>query len=167
MNKKIVIIGPECSGKSELSKQLSKYYNTLYIEEYARKYIENLKRKYRYTDVLHIAKTQISESKKLNHEIVFFDTDLIITKVWLLHVYNFCPIWVNNAINNLKPDLYLLCYPDITWKSDKVRENGNNRLFFYNWYKEEIKKINVPFKIIKGKGIARRESAIAAINNFL
>ncbi|MEQ9412246.1 MAG: ATP-binding protein, partial [Cyclobacteriaceae bacterium] len=53
--KKIVIIGPECTGKSELSEYLSEYFNTCWVAEYARAYLDNLNAPYIESDLLKIA----------------------------------------------------------------------------------------------------------------
>ncbi|RLD81558.1 MAG: ATPase, partial [Bacteroidetes bacterium] len=62
--KRIIITGPESTGKSTLSKQLANYYQTIYLPEYARTYIENLNRHYNYNDLVKIAKMQIKLEKE-------------------------------------------------------------------------------------------------------
>jgi len=41
--KKVVLIGSESTGKTELAKQLATKYNTVFVNEHAREYVENLK----------------------------------------------------------------------------------------------------------------------------
>ncbi|MEO5984128.1 MAG: ATP-binding protein, partial [Ferruginibacter sp.] len=48
--KKIVVLGPESTGKSTLCKQLADYYNTIWIPEYAREYLETNGKEYTYSD---------------------------------------------------------------------------------------------------------------------
>jgi len=82
--KRIVLIGPESTGKTELTQFLSREFNTVYVPEYAREYIEKLNRKYSYNDVVHIAETQVGLSKKMinkANKVLFYDTYLIITKI--------------------------------------------------------------------------------------
>ena len=88
---RIILTGPESTGKTELASALADKYKTLYIPEYARDYIENLERPYVLADIEQIAKHQVRQmeeytSRKLN--IFFIDTYLIITKVWFKWVYN-------------------------------------------------------------------------------
>ena len=82
---KIAILGPESTGKSELAKALATYYKGEWVPEYAREYVEKLGRKYNYDDVCHIAATQLKEidlfENKTQSDFVFFDTELIITKI--------------------------------------------------------------------------------------
>lgn len=57
--KKIVIIGPESTGKSTLCQQLADYYKTLWCPEYAREYLLKHGTNYTYEDLLEIAKGQM------------------------------------------------------------------------------------------------------------
>ena len=153
---KIVITGPESTGKTSLSRQLSEYYNAPLIPEYARKYIETLNNKYNYNDVVNIAKYQIEQLEKINTDysnsrFVFIDTGLIITKIWFNEVYKKIPDFLINSIKNIKIDLFYLCYPDIPWVPDKVRENGGKkRIELFYKYKYELDYYNFKYIIIKG-----------------
>jgi nicotinamide riboside kinase len=57
--KKIVIIGPESTGKSTLCQQLAAYYHTLWVPEFAREYLLALRKQYTFEDLLIIAKGQL------------------------------------------------------------------------------------------------------------
>jgi NadR type nicotinamide-nucleotide adenylyltransferase len=168
MQKRIVVIGPESTGKTTICEKLASHYNTKWLPEYARTYIESLNRPYTQNDVLHIAKKQIELEEELAkcNNILFIDTDLIITKVWLLHVYKTCPDWINNAIKNTPRTLYLLCYPDLPWEFDPVRENPQLRDYFFEWYKKEIEDLNIPYFIVKGEGEERVKNCIEEIENI-
>ena len=168
---RIILTGAESTGKSTLAKQLAEYYETVFIPEYARTYVENLGRSYNYEDVVHIAKVQtkieaayLYKSKKY----LFIDTGLIVTKVWFQEVYGKYPDWLNNAIVKNLPDFYLICDIDLPWKNDAVRENGTfeQRKYLMNKYIEEIKKFGVHYAIIKGQGDARLKNAINEIEKL-
>ena len=58
--KKIVFTGPECSGKTTLSKEIAKHFNLVWVQEYARQYLENLERSYNYYDLKKIAQGQFN-----------------------------------------------------------------------------------------------------------
>ena len=165
---KIAIIGPESTGKSELARQLAETFNVPWVPEYARTYIENLRRHYRYRDVCHIARKQMEEQSYFNKNLpetkmVFFDTDLIITKVWFEYCYNRVPVFVTRHLQKKYFDLYLLCEPDIPWEPDSVREHGNDRQFFFEWYRREAELTETPCVIINGLGENRLKNAIEAI----
>lgn len=163
--KKIVLIGPESTGKTSLCEQLAQHFNAEWIPEYARTYVENLSRKYNYADVENIAKMQQMQfrEKEIGDGIVFFDTDLIITKVWFSECYAKVPEWLDAAIKDQNVSLYLLCKPDLDWKYDAVRENAHNRQYLYDCYKKEVERLAVPWVEIEGFGNVRIENAINAV----
>ena len=166
--KKIDVIGPESVGKTTLCETLAKNNNADWVPEYAREYVENLGRVYTYSDVVHIAKKQFEQfSLQTEHEFLIFDTDLIVTKVWLEHVFGRVPEWLDKAILQENVDLYLLCKPDLEWIAEPVRENPDLRDYLYEWYLREIKKTLVPFEEIEGRGVARTFSAQKAIDKWL
>ena len=125
--KRVALIGAESTGKTDLTEFLAQQFKTVAVPEYARGYIEQLDRKYTFDDVLHIAYKQLEletiYSKKANG-ILFYDTYLIITKIWLKVVFNKQLDWIDKKITNSSIDLFLLCNNDIPWVSDPVRENG-------------------------------------------
>ncbi|MGC9331675.1 MAG: AAA family ATPase [Bacteroidales bacterium] len=165
--KRIVVTGPECTGKSWLSYQLARETSGLWLPEYARYYIQSLNRNYTKEDVLHIARMQFELENGMvatNPEYLFLDTDMIITKVWLEHVYGSSPVWLDDAIKEMPRHMHLLCYPDLTWSSDPLRENKELRLYFFQWYEKEITSYGFPYAIIKGKGKARLKSALDVVH---
>jgi nicotinamide riboside kinase len=160
----VVLIGPESTGKSTLAKQLAQHFDGVAVPEYARQYVENLSAPYTYTDVLHIARVQLSQwYNHLHHQWVFFDTDLIITKIWLLDRYHSCPDWINTAIRLCQPDLYLVCQPDLPFVDDPVRENGNRRQELQQLYLNEILSLGTPYALVSGTDTDRLHSALSAI----
>lgn len=168
---KIAILGPESTGKSTLANALAKYYDAPWVPEYAREYIERLKLPYTYEDVCTIAHRQIEDEICYeNHETadnyVFFDTELIITKVWFEYKYKTVPEFLGERQKVGFFDLYLLCAPDLPWQPDPVREHGTDREFFFDWYKREIEQTGKPYVIVKGSDNTRTENAINALNNF-
>lgn len=166
---RIALIGPESTAKSTLSEALAKHYKTVWVKEYSREYLSTISRKYTLDDILIIAQTQLEQEKKVLHnanKFIFADTELILSKVWCEDVFKVCPDWIQNNILPYKYDLYLLTYPDLPWEEDTVRENGNRRLFFYDWYEKELKLIQANYTVIKGEKEERFFNCISAIEKF-
>jgi NadR type nicotinamide-nucleotide adenylyltransferase len=167
--KHIVVTGPESTGKTMLCEKLARHYRTVFIPEYARDYILSLDKPYTYDDVLHIAGKQVElvgEYAKKAKDILFYDTYLIITKVWFDVVFDKHPQWLDVKLFENKIDLYLLCAPDIPWIPDPVRENGGKmRDVLFRRYLTELKDHHSKYEIIRGKN--RFEKAVGYINNIL
>ena len=160
---RIGIIGPESTGKSTLGQQLASFFHATYVPEYARTYVEALDRPYTYEDVVAISQHQIEEIQTANQDMVFFDTELIITKIWFVYQYGACPQWLEESIRDYPMDYYLICYPDLVWQADPCRENGDIREELYLCYLNEVKKLNIPYSIIRGSDDTRLQCAIDAI----
>lgn len=169
--KRIVLIGPESTGKTELSKFLSAKFNTVFVPEYARGYISSLDRKYCYQDVEHIAQKQVeleNEYIQKANNILFYDTYLIISKIWFKIVYNKIPDWIEPAITKSHIDFFLLCNTDIPWEPDPVRENGGEmREKLFEIYENELITYGFDYKILTGEGHNRFNKAINLVNEFL
>lgn len=159
--KKIVIIGPESTGKTTLTKSLAKHYNCPFVTEYAREYIDNLNRPYVEDDILKIAKKQIELEDKKHGKYLFLDTNLIVCKVWSQYKYGRCHPWIIEQIKKREYHHYLLCDIDLKWEKDHQRENPNNREELFEIYKNELSKSESSFTIISGEN--RIQQAISKI----
>ncbi|MCX7986982.1 MAG: ATP-binding protein [Bacteroidales bacterium] len=169
MAKKIAILGPECTGKTTLANQLAEYFNGIWVPEYARTYVANLNARYTFADVEHIAKTQIEQISSANNlqNFVFFDTELILTKVWFEVVFKKEPPWLDEAIQHNSFDLYLLTDTSIPWQPDPVRENGGQmREFLFQKYEYYLRYYKFPYEIVNGIGEQRLHNAIQIIKRY-
>lgn len=165
---RIAITGPESTGKSELACNLAKHFNTVWVPEFAREYLEKLGRNYEYNDILEIAKGQLSLEKSWETKakgMIFCDTELIVLKIWSEFKYNCCHQWILDHIVAHWYDLYLLCDIDLPWESDPLREHPNQRKELFKLYFHELSSRKLPFKVVKGFGKQRFDNALTIIKN--
>ncbi|MEO9022254.1 MAG: ATP-binding protein [Ginsengibacter sp.] len=176
--KKIVVLGPESTGKSTLCEKLAEHYHTLWVPEYAREYLEKNGAEYSYDDLLTIAKGQIELEVAVSNQLsvsspssetkglLFIDTDLYVMKVWAEFVFNKCHNWILNQIAERKYDFYLLCDIDLPWVEDPLREypDKKTREKLYLFYKELMVNQSVPWCNISGSYEERLEKAIRCID---
>ena len=83
--KKVVIIGPECTGKTDLSKFLADHFKTVWVQEYARSYVNKLIRPYEQSDLTKIAHGQARMEDEWIREanrVLICDTNALVVKVW-------------------------------------------------------------------------------------
>ena len=168
--KKLIITGPESSGKTTLFHQLINFYNIKGVHEYAREYIDNLNRVYNYKDILEIAKVQFNNELKIyncNQNFLISDTDLLTLEIWCEVKYKKCHSFISDNLRKYLPDFYFLCSPDIPWEFDSQRENPHNRFELFNIYENKIKSLGVDYYIIKGDKNIRVNNVKTTINNII
>jgi len=168
--KKVAVIGPECTGKSELSAFLADHYDTSWVPEYARGYIGNLVRPYEKHDLIAIAHGQLrieDEWTRGTNDLLICDTNLYVIKVWSTFKYGECDEEILQLISERVYDLYLLTYIDIPWEDDPQREHPDKRQELYDIYLNEMKNQQVPFVEIKGDRQMRQKKAIEAVDQIL
>ena len=182
--KKIVIIGPESTGKSTLCAALAAHYQTIWTPEYARQFLSTNGTKYTYDDLLTIAKGQIQNEEEAIASIhknmvdhptqgvsnkLIVDTDMYVMKVWCEYVFNNCHHYILEQINQRSYDLYLLCDIDLPWAADEMREypDAGPRIELFTIYKELLINQNTPWDIVSGTGAERTENAIQLIDQYL
>ncbi len=177
--KKIVIIGPESTGKSTLCTQLAAHYQTLWCPEYAREYLLKHGTNYTFEDLLTIAKgqlqledsfaAQLSQRPTSNLPLLFIDTDMYVMKVWCEFVFDRCHPWILDQIVERKYDLYLLCKPDLPWVKDELREypDETTRIKLYHFYKDLLVQQSTPWVEISGSYEERLQQGVAAVDAFL
>jgi len=145
---RIALIGPESCGKSTLSVALADRLDVPFVKEYARTYVERLSRPYTYRDVSAIAHRQIEELRRFPTAV--FDTELIITQVWIRRCYGRSPWWIERAMHQFPVGLYLVCAPDLPWQADPVRENPDCRDELFRIYLSRVKRTGRPYCVIRG-----------------
>ncbi|MDO9137495.1 MAG: ATP-binding protein [Lutibacter sp.] len=172
---KVVLFGPESSGKTTLSKLLARHYNTVWAPEYARDYLQNKWNNERKTceisDMLPIAEGQMKLENKLAKKadrILICDTDLLETKVYSEEFYDgFVDPYLEKAALQNTYDLYFLTYIDAPWKKDDLRDRPEQRLEMFNAFENALIKNHRPYVLLKGEKKDRLETAIREIDKIL
>jgi len=193
--KRVVIIGPESTGKSTLCEQLAAHYKTQWIPEYGRTYLNTHGTQYTFEDLFEIAKGQvrqedefvtdwhITRGKEINKTKymltgpaashlgypLFIDTDLYVMKVWSEIAFNKCDNRILTQIARRPYDLYLLCNTDLPWVKDELREYPElkTRERIYQYYKDAMINQNVKWTDISGNYEERLSKAIEAVDSIL
>jgi len=171
---KVVIFGPESTGKSTLAEQLARYYKTLWVPEFSRSYAEERLREGKTLtkeDVLPIAYGQIeieNRFSKLSEKLLICDTDLLETKVYSEMYYDgFCPKLLKEFALKNTYDLYLLTNIDIPWEADEIRDRPNQREAMFQAFQDNLIKHNRLYYLLNGTMKERFHLAINHIDKLL
>lgn len=172
---KVVLFGPESTGKTTLSEQLARHYDTVWVPEYAREYLQDKWDNERKTcephDLLPIAEGQMKLENYLARKasrVLICDTDLMETKVYSEAYYlGYCdPLLEKYAIENTY-DLYFLTYIDIPWEKDDLRDKPDERERMFLYFRNTLEKYHRNFVILKGDRKTRLATAVHYINQLL
>ena len=182
---KIVIIGPESTGKSTLCSQLAAHYDTLWCPEYAREYLLTNGKEYTYEALLQIAEGQLKledeyvdrvsrqwalgAARSTHRPLLFIDTDMYVMKVWCEFVFGNCHAFILDQIVERSYDQYLLTHTDLPWEKDALREYPDleTRERLFHMYRDLLINQSVPWSSVYGTDAERLSRAIEAVDALL
>ncbi|RLD29051.1 MAG: nicotinate-nucleotide adenylyltransferase [Bacteroidetes bacterium] len=172
---KVVLFGPESTGKTTLASQLARHYNSVWVREYARRYLQDKWNNERKTcepeDLVPIAKGQMKLENELAQKtdsVLICDTDLLETKVYSEAYYlGTCdPVLDKFAVKNTY-DLYFLTYIDTPWEADDLRDKPKERLRMFKAFEDALIKYKRPYVLLKGSKNERLQEAVKHIDKLL
>jgi len=167
---KILITGPESTGKSSLVEALSKHFQASFVAEYAREYIDYHSGDYQEEDLLEIAKGQLEKEDEAflkEGKLLFVDTDLTVLDIWSQEKYGHTHPWILEQMLKRAYDLYLIPDVDLKWTYDPQRENPSDRGRLLDLYQESFDNRNIKYHMIRGEGEERVHNAVKIIEGFL
>lgn len=165
---KIVLTGPESSGKTALASALAQALGTVWVPEFARSFVGHLGRPYRREDLGPIGRGQQAWEywyQGLGHAMLVCDTDWTVLQVWEHYRFG-APeagawAWSQGYIPSPAADLYLLCAPDFPWAPDPLREHPAEREILFSWYQQLLADIGAPFEVLEGPHDKRLQQALS------
>lgn len=172
---KVVLFGPESTGKTTLAEQLAAHYQTLWVPEFMREYLEekweNKGQLISKEDLLPIAQGQLKQEQNALEKVkdlLICDTNLLELKVYSEYYYNgYCPGFIKKEAVKDNYDIYLLTYVDTPWEADILRDRPHNREEMFSIFEDELKKQGFPYEILKGNLEERFEKAVEIIDALL
>lgn len=169
--KRVCIYGPESTGKSTLTIDLARHFQTVFVEEYARGLLDFKNgRCDDLEDIARIARGHRASTHALARQanrVLFCDTDLLTTTVWSNALFGTCPAWLYQAADEMSYDLYLVTDVDVPWVDDQQRFFKDERQEFMERCLQALEQRHRPFIMISGSWEERLARAIQAVENLL
>ncbi|MBL7850336.1 MAG: ATP-binding protein [Cyclobacteriaceae bacterium] len=166
----VTVVGPECTGKTDLSTFLAAHFQTVWVPEYARAYLNKLNHPYDVADLTKIAHGQVRLEEEWMSDarrVLICDTNLLVIKIWSEAKYGSCDPEILRLHQSRRYDLLLLTHTDVPWENDPQREHPDKREHFMGLYRDEVYASGVPVVEISGDRAARQAKAIDAIQKLL
>ncbi len=172
---KVVIYGPESTGKTTLARQLASHYQTTWVEEFARDYLQNKwdqkKEVCSRADLPIIVAGQIqSENEAIikAKQILICDTNIVVSRVWSeTHFKGYCDPQIVACCKKFHYDYYLLTGIDVPWQKDDLRDRPNNRQMMFDYFKSTLDQLRENYSVLEGNQDQRLRKAIAIIDKLL
>ena len=169
---KIVLFGPESTGKTTLAKQLAAHYSTQWVPEYMRTFLQKKWDEKREPiarqDVLPIAAGQVATENALSKaatNFLFCDTNLLEIQVYCEYYYEgWCPAEIVNAFAQHAYDYYFLTDIDVPWEADNLRDRPFDRSILFRSFETALQQRDLPYTTLQGTNQARLKEAIALLN---
>lgn len=165
---KIVLTGPESTGKTALAAELAKVLGTVWSPEFARYYVGHLGRAYRREDL-----RAIGQGQRLWEDwygaragnLLISDTDWTVLQVWEHYGFDVTADfeWEKGYGPPRPADLYLLCVPDFPWQPDPLREHPEEREVLFEWYERLLRERGLRYKVLRGAATERLEQAVGIL----
>ena len=155
---RIVLFGPESTGKTTLARHLATRFNTLWVPEYMRVYLQEkwdiAAEKISKEDLLPIARGQIAqENTRVDNanKFLFCDTNLLEIQVYCEYYYDgWCPEEIKEAASDHTYNFYFLTDIDVPWQPDDLRDRPNDRSTIFSNFEIALVERNLPYAILTG-----------------
>ena len=172
--KRIVIYGPESTGKTTLASDLANHYKTIWVPEYAREYLQKkwdlTKEKCNLDDLINIALGQIKMENRMtskSRKFIFCDTNVLVTKVWSeTHFRGYCSTEIKNILKSVRYDYYFLTNIDVPWVKDDLRDRPDNREEMFNYFKKQLDINEIKYSVVSGDKEKRLKRAILILDKI-
>ena len=161
--RRISIFGGESCGKSTLTEQLARHFQTLWVPEFARNWLERRDGQVRLEDMPIISRAQAASENalaRLCNGWLFCDTDPLATELWSQELFAQIPCLEGRAGPYA---LTLVCAPDVPWVKDNVRYRPENRADFHHRCLELLQREERPYVVLQGSWEERWQTALRAL----
>ena len=177
--KRVVLYGPESTGKTTLAQQLSDHFGVPWVPEFAREYLQAKWDLHRGVcephDLIPIAIGQmdlenkaVEQAEEQGRPFIVCDTDLLVTLVYSQVYYDgWADARLVKAVRVQKYDLYFLTGIDVPWKADDLRDRPHDRERIYEAFKAGLVARGYEYVALNGNPPTRLEAASVAIEGLL
>ena len=166
--RRVAILGAESTGKTTLAQNLARHFNTVWVPEFARAYLEARGGICTPQDMPVIARGQAAAEDRAARDanrVLICDTELMTTALWHERYWGECPDEIAQMAQERAAHyrLFLLCDSATPWIGDGLRDSPGQREWFQERFLRELRQRRLPFVVLKGTYAQRTAAAIGAV----
>jgi NadR type nicotinamide-nucleotide adenylyltransferase len=175
--RRVVMTGPESTGKTTLARELAARFGTAWVPEFARAWLDD---RYagqppasppcREEDLPEVARGQMESEERLAREadrLLVCDTDLYLTALYAEEYFGRCPGWIRRAAAERRYDLHLLLDVGVPWVADPQRDLPHRRDALLARLRAELERDGRPYRVVSGGWAERRARAVEEVATVL
>lgn len=168
---RVVILGAESSGKSALAETLARHYQTLWVPEYLREFVDLHQRVPRQDEQIQIARTQLQRESELEKQAtnwLFCDTGPMMTALYSRHYFGQPDAELAELAQSHEYDFTIVTAPDFPWTPDGLqRESAAVRDHIHEQVLDLLDEQGIPFLLVEGDLQSRVEQVQFALSFLL
>lgn len=169
--KRVALLGAESTGKTTLAQALAQTYQTVWVPEYGRAFVERQGRLPEAHEMLSIAQKQVdweAEACQRAYKILFADTTPLTTALYADYYFGAAEPALWRLAETHAYDLILVTEDDIPWVADGLQRDGETvRYALQKRFKQKLTDLQLPFHLVKGDLETRLQTAIQCIGEVL
>lgn len=167
---RVVVVGPESTGKTTLARDLASLYGTCWTSEYLRLYLDAKGGLCEPDDLPRVVAGHVATEAafaRTANRVLFCDTDPLMTLVYSRFYYGVAPAWLRQAARGPGRRHYLLLDSDVPWVADPQRDAPHAREVIRDLCREELERNGLAYTTISGDWTARLAQARQVVDRLL
>lgn len=165
--RRVVVFGPESTGKTTMAQRLAQELGGIYVPEYARTYLKGREEDFGPNEMLTIARGQLASEEALarsGRPLLVCDTDPLTTLIWTEELFDEASSELRELANHDRYEMTLCMDIDVPWVKGELRLRPHGREKFLARCRAALESRNRRYTMVSGSWDERYRTALEALS---